>query len=475
MPSLPPELWQEILSHLYRRQDLFNACLVCSYWDALARPVLYEHVRLFQRDLDRVPVFFARLAQSPHLCALIRKLEVRVYPIKTLIRERRELEELAVQVLCHAINLQDLVWTRAKTLTDELVQAIVELPSLQSLEINGSTRLAVVSNYDVDLLLELPALKRLAIIMPDRRMGARIPGIIERITHVPDAPVRLEALSLLCRESPIVSSALMARIQESLLSGPSPATLKTLSLVGCTSLHDDALLGLLSALPEGTLEHLALESIALRPEFISAAGSRLSGLRSLKLTHPGPSSATYLDHVAGGIKSMHHLESFTLYYSGQERDERRRRIRPYLTLGFLETLAMEAGSRLSKLEASEVLVDAETLALLCSSLTRLQDLVVHVDHTTDLSAVTDSVAHLRQLRTLHIMCQNPAITVDDALPIATRCSPTLRQFGLRNRAFLVRHTPIMDEAVSFGERSVRTSLESWDLPSWPAAMLVMRS
>lgn len=345
--------------------------------------------------------FFARLAQSPHLCALIRKLEVRVYPIKTLIRERRELEELAVQVLCHAINLQDLVWTRAKTLTDEcvglqsadavgadgecrLVQAIVELPSLQSLEINGSTRLAVVSNYDVDLLLELPALKRLAIIMPDRRMGARIPGIIERITHVPDAPVRLEALSLLCRESPIVSSALMARIQESLLSGPSPATLKTLSLVGCTSLHDDALLGLLSALPEGTLEHLALESIALRPEFISAAGSRLSGLRSLKLTHPGPSSATYLDHVAGGIKSMHHLESFTLYYSGQERDERRRRIRPYLTLGFLETLAMEAGSRLSKLEASEVLVDAETLALLCSSLTRLQDLVVHVDHTTDL-------------------------------------------------------------------------------------------
>jgi hypothetical protein len=46
-----------------------------------------------------VPLLFRELALSPNLSRLIKRLEVRVYPLSVVLKERLETEAQAVQIL----------------------------------------------------------------------------------------------------------------------------------------------------------------------------------------------------------------------------------------------------------------------------------------------------------------------------------------------------------------------------------------
>lgn len=73
---------------------------------------------MFGRDLTRVPTLFQQLANSPRLCGMVRKLEIRVYPIYMLVEEKVEMQRLAVKVLRQCVGLRELIWTRKGALTD---------------------------------------------------------------------------------------------------------------------------------------------------------------------------------------------------------------------------------------------------------------------------------------------------------------------------------------------------------------------
>lgn len=61
---------------------------------------------------------FRTLAQHEHLCRLIRRLEIRVFPLSLVLTERIDMEELASQVIRQSINVRHLTWTRMGALTD---------------------------------------------------------------------------------------------------------------------------------------------------------------------------------------------------------------------------------------------------------------------------------------------------------------------------------------------------------------------
>lgn len=73
------------------------------------------------------PLLFSTLADHPHLAALVRKLEVRVYPLSMKVTERLEMAALACRMLRHCINCQELVWTRKGALVDMCVSPLLNV------------------------------------------------------------------------------------------------------------------------------------------------------------------------------------------------------------------------------------------------------------------------------------------------------------------------------------------------------------
>jgi hypothetical protein len=69
------------------------------------------------------PSLFRALADSPRLCALVHKLEIRVFPLSMILTERLEMEAQAVKVILQAVNVRQLIWTRKGALTDRCVLA----------------------------------------------------------------------------------------------------------------------------------------------------------------------------------------------------------------------------------------------------------------------------------------------------------------------------------------------------------------
>lgn len=143
--SLPLDLLPLILSHLSKRQDLRSCTLVSRTFSHYATPALYSWVRMFGKDLTVVPSLFAVLASTPRLALLVKKLEVRVFPKSMKLVERQEMEELAVRVLRACLSVEELVWTRIGSLSDDTMDALTALPNLRHFELNGEQDVKPVS------------------------------------------------------------------------------------------------------------------------------------------------------------------------------------------------------------------------------------------------------------------------------------------------------------------------------------------
>ncbi|EIW70127.1 hypothetical protein TREMEDRAFT_68502 [Tremella mesenterica DSM 1558] len=106
----------------------------------LARKSLYEHVWVRPWEADphtKLVKLFETFHHNPELCTLVKKLDVRFFPLGLRNEQRHDLDEKVRMALSRMINLEYLTWTRDKSLNPELLQTIVLLPQLRSLEISG--------------------------------------------------------------------------------------------------------------------------------------------------------------------------------------------------------------------------------------------------------------------------------------------------------------------------------------------------
>ncbi|GJN88372.1 hypothetical protein Rhopal_001338-T1 [Rhodotorula paludigena] len=483
LADLPLELLPQLLAPLSARRDLYAVCLVSRAWRDVGRRRLYDHVRLFGRDLAIAPLLFSTLADHPHLAALVRKLEVRVYPLSMKVTERLEMAALACRMLRNCSNCQELVWTRKGALVDMVFEEIVRLPRLQSFECNAHTNLSP-GSWDADYFLSLPPLQSLSLILPDRNIANILPRFLERQKarafeatwfSSDEAVMLLEELSILCRESTVIND----RTVDALGPALAGSRLRSLAFAGCAKLTGAPLLRLVPSLPH--LRHLALEACNLHPSFYTDVAPSLSALESLKLTHPGPAHPTlpaFFPALETLLSSTHNLTAFTLYHSGAASTGRREW--PVLSTAFVQHVAHTVGPRLRKFEVSGVLVGVDAVEILANEARNLRNLVLHLGHDFDLPSLTAAFAPLSHLRALHLLSQRADVSPDDVLTLAEQCSPILRQIGFRNRVWIVKRSyppdappqvRFYETAAAFGafrrnrygaESDVETEVESAD-------------
>ncbi|GAA5931717.1 uncharacterized protein JCM15063_001549 [Sporobolomyces koalae] len=455
--DLPLELLPNLLAPLVRRQDLYNVCLVCRAWCSVGQAQLYRWIRLFGRDLAIASVLFQVLADVPRLARLVKRLEVRVYPLSNSVKQRRAMEELAIRMLRNCSNVEELVWTRKGSLTDDVFETIVTLPRLRSFELNAHTNLSP-GSWSASHLVNLPRLRSLSLILPDRNVVDILPSFLARqreLAHLayPDDPLGgplLEELSILCRESTVINDRTMSSIIPHLAN----CSLRSLGLAGCAKLTGTPLLALLPSLPR--LKNLALEACNLDPSFYRLAAPSLTRLDSLKITHPGPNHPTLPDFFPAleTLLEQTRLRAFTLYYSGASAGGRREW--PTVSPGFIENLTRSIGASLRKFELSGVLIDLDSVETLARGSRGIRDLVLHLGETFDLAHLNACFATLTELRSLHVLSQRADVTPDNVLELAQQCSPTLRQIGLRNRVWILRRTIIQDD--DEGDREPRVKI-----------------
>ncbi|GAA6060549.1 hypothetical protein JCM10212_006913 [Sporobolomyces blumeae] len=448
--DLPIELLPNILAPLVRRRDLYHACLVSREFYRVARVLLYRSIRLFGRDLSIVTRLFEVLASAPPIAHLVRRLEVRVYPLSLILKERRAMEDLAIRALKNCTNVEELVWTRKGSLTDSALETIVKLPRLHTFEFNAHTNLSP-GSWSASLLVDLPVLRSLSLILPDRNVAVTLPALLSRQRDLvrsregdPSAGLALEELSMLCRESTVINDRVVSDLAPYLAN----SRLRSLGLAGCSRLTAAPLLQLLPTLPH--LRNLALEACQLDPTFYSLVAPALSNLCSLKLTHPGPrhpSLSTFFPALESLLEHTTHLTAFTLYHSGASASDSREW--PTVPQGFIENLTNSVGRNLRKFEVSGVLISVDAVESLARGSNGIRDLVLHLGTEYDLGHLASCFAHLSSLRTLHLLSQRPDVYPNDVLGLAEQCSPTLRQIGFRNRVWLIRRTfesPSSDDA-----------------------------
>ncbi|GAA6001163.1 hypothetical protein JCM10207_007439 [Rhodosporidiobolus poonsookiae] len=435
--DLPIELLPQLLSPLVRRQDLVSCSLVSQEWRNVGQALLYRHVRLFGRDLAVAVSLFHTLADNPHIAKLVHKLEIRVFPLSLILKERLATEELAIRMLANCKNVEELVWTRKGALTDRVFEAITALPRLRHFELNAHTNLSP-GSWDADHLLNLPPLRSLSLILPDRNIANILPPFLAKQTELAaqsEQDLLLEELSVLCRESTVINNKVVSALIPSL----SGSHLRSLAFAGCAKLTGDPLLELLPHLPH--LRNLALEACNLDAFFFTLAAPSLTHLLSLKLTHPGPRHPTlpaFFPALETLLAQTSSLTAFTLYHSGAASTGRREW--PVLPEAFVQHVAATVGPRLRKFEVSGVLVSVEAVEALTSTGTELRNLVLHLGHDFDLPRLIAAFAPLSSLRTLHLLSQRADVYPDDVLSLAEQCAPTLRQIGFRNRVWIVKRT-----------------------------------
>lgn len=278
-------------------------------------------------------------------------------------------------------------------------ETIVTLPRLHTFELNAHTNLSP-GSWSASHLVNLPRLRSLSLILPDRNIANILPEFLERQRKLAsscdsDEPLpgaSLEELSILCRESTIVNDRVISSIVPHLSNG----SLRSLGLAGCSKLTGKPLLDLLPHLPH--LENLALEACNFDPSFYSLAAPSLSTLKSLKLTHPGPRHPTlprFFPSLETLLQHTLRLTAFTLYYSGVSSGGTREW--PTVSHGFISNLTQTVGSHLRKFELSGVLIDVDAVQGLTSGSRETKDLVLHLGEHFDLVRVSS----LLTLRAAH--------------------------------------------------------------------------
>lgn len=375
---LPIELLPDILEHLrFDFLSLARLCLVSRAFCAAAQPLLWSWIRLRdvrlvsrvreldcgQRGPDSRDQVITLLAGSKHLCAQLRKLEVRAWPLASGGLD--ELEEAAITVLEQATSLQTLHWTRKGSLSDRLLDAIRRCPGVRELEMGGSS-----SSWTPELLLDVRSpLTALSLILPDRPVLALVPEIIARLPLLRDLSILcLNATQFVAKDAHALSLAVTAR------------PMRSLALTGLSRITDDGIYNLLSSMRD--LRHLALEACNVTPTLWTrlAARNLLPHLRGLRTTHPGArheAAALFWPSIEALVEASIELDSLCVYASGQAVGSNGKRSWTVLPGSLSVALANRRGRPLRRLEIHSILCPLAVLEDI-GSVPSLEDLTIHL-------------------------------------------------------------------------------------------------
>ena len=246
---LPLEILPHILHHLqWRTRDLHACCLVSRTWNEYATPALYS--RLFLRDQQRLIKVLQTLEESDHLATLVRVLEIRVFPFGIKAEDLERLEASLLATLLKASRLEELYWTRTGSLTDRVIPFLPALPSLQTLELTGSSRFYSPANITKHLVAshKTPKLAHFSILLPDRAVCDELPRWALQMG------AKLRSFSVLCQHSAVVTDQTLRDLSRH-LSG-----LTRLSIAGAKRVTAD---GIKPLLQSGAMRELAMEGLAL--------------------------------------------------------------------------------------------------------------------------------------------------------------------------------------------------------------------
>ncbi|KAE8226177.1 hypothetical protein CF319_g1211 [Tilletia indica] len=295
--GLPIELLKHLLEFVPHR-DLPACCRVSKLFHNLASPLLYR--RLWLRDQKRLHKVFTVLGSRPHLSALVRVVEIRVFPFGLAAEDLEALELAIISTFKHAVNLEELIWTRTGSLNDRVLRTIFDrIARLKLLELTGDSR-----SWSPALLIEkLPAvIERLSLVMPDRAVTERIPLIAQRLGP------NLQSLSILSNNAAYIRDASIEA------AAPFLTKLSRLSLVGCKNVTGAAILTVLTQ-SQTDITELSLEGLSLLPQDVDRLSKLTPKLRTLAITHPSKSvsSADFYMSLGAWVEHSEHLSRFTFY------------------------------------------------------------------------------------------------------------------------------------------------------------------
>lgn len=450
--QLPLEILPLILQFLqWRSRDLHACCLVSKTWNNYATPRLYS--RLFLRDQKRLIKALSTLQQYPHLAKLLRILEIRVFPFGLLAEDLERVEASLLDTLLQATNLVELYWTRTGSLTDRVLPYLPALPSLQTLELTGSSRFYTPSNVSEHLISKekAPSLKYFSLLLPDRNVCEKLPNWANQLGS------KLESLSILCQHSALISDEILKGMAQHLTG------IKRLSIAGAKAVTEEGI----STLIKGRfIEELAIEGLAIHPSTFLRLSTSLKSLRAISLTYPKQSLCSphdFWQHLAAFVEDLPSLAQFTLYRSswntsrvGEEdmldesnedasddelneahdsidntpctpQEYRRQEMEkhansgkpiirdPLLSTSFLKRLLAARASTLTKLRIHGILMTIEQLRLVCEECEQVQDLVVQLfeddkvrrPHAAQI--ITFSLTHICLGLTASINCKAASI------------------------------------------------------------------
>ncbi|WVQ70645.1 hypothetical protein IAR50_000167 [Cryptococcus sp. DSM 104548] len=249
------ELVPLVLENFHQPKDLAKICRVCKEWCSIGRKQMYSHV--WVRPWEEAPhmklvMLFDTLHRRSELCRLIRRLEVRFFPLATRGEARSELDDRVQLAISHMVNLTSIAWTRDKSLNSSLFETMIRLPHLSSFELSGHSY----RYYDPALLSAAPALEELRIMMPDPHLKGQLVDILSNLSSRQDLDGRgagLKSLGIICQESSLIDDNLLRSM------APFLTSLRRLTFWGCTHVTKAGITSILEESSE-SIEELSLDA-----------------------------------------------------------------------------------------------------------------------------------------------------------------------------------------------------------------------
>lgn len=430
---LPPELIPNIIEPLSANpRDLLPVLTLNKEFSHEAYKQLYSFVALrpWERP-DKLVEFFDAIKHNSELAHLVKKLEIRSFPRQLSHIERVHLYDTLTSSLTHFTNLEILSWTRAMTLSTDILSVVSTLPRLSELEINSGNDI----RYD-DIFKPTPArwrtLHTLKVILPDRSIARALRPFLQQRGQ------QLRSLMILAKESGVIDDKYLNSIAGSL------TNLHQLSLGGLKRVTDRSIVNILVRNPHIT--SLALESLSLTSTHWEII---MPYLTHLSVTY---NSSGVLDKLLDAIRPSKSFKSFTIYSSGMDS-------LPYLPAEFLERLVNMHCYTLTTLRVSvsllcpdrtnniykqihHVLVTQEMLTNVSNKCPHLTELVVHLPIVDTGILMSECAPNWTRLEKLHLLGDSSTgkeIQMEHLLPFVEICQ-NLTQVGWRSRVWKVhRH------------------------------------
>ncbi|KAL1412669.1 hypothetical protein Q8F55_000416 [Vanrija albida] len=413
-----------VLEHISRPGELATAARVCRDWAGIARRALYRDI--WVRPWDPAPKekflrVFETLAANAELCAAVRSLDVRFFPLDITGDERNALEDMVLQAFRQMNNLERLVWTRDRSMFAELFDIVTRLPKLHHVELSGhATRL-----FEPALLATMDQLRDLRVYMPD--VAFRI-ALSDVITLLCERPIGgLEGLALICKSFNLINDDMLRAL------APYLSSLKRLQLIGCTRITRT---GVYDVLREADgIEELILDAPP-HSDLIDLSGApELSSLKTFSLSFPAPNGREVLE--PGDMPLLRRTDTLTaleltLSTNGAHTAQRNR----LLPIPAFEALTSQIDfHRLTRLALLNLVIDSDTLSAILDVSPALEELYISIasrrvlQHTAALASAP--------LRILHANAPESAGPTRTDLAGLALYMPKVQQIGSLNRVYEV--------------------------------------